>query len=111
MNVAMQNTQALTSDETNPKDLIGMTKPPLRLVPPALLLFVARVMGLGAKKYGAYNWRKKKSASRSTSKRRCGISSLVKTARPMTRSPGRPAPPHTLPSCMGIILDATATDS
>lgn len=41
----------------NPKDILGMKKPPLRLVPPALLLYVSRVMGLGAKKYGPYNWR------------------------------------------------------
>lgn len=48
------------SDETNPKDLLGLRKPPLRLVPPALTLFVSRVMGLGATKYGPYNWRTKK---------------------------------------------------
>jgi hypothetical protein len=41
----------------NPKDLIGVTKAPLRLVPPALTIGVAPVMALGAKKYGPYNWR------------------------------------------------------
>lgn len=42
---------------TNPKDIIGLTKPPLRLVPPALIIHVSRAMANGAKKYGPYNWR------------------------------------------------------
>jgi len=44
----------------NPKDKIGLTKVPLRLVPSALMIEVARVMELGAKKYGPYNWRTNK---------------------------------------------------
>ena len=42
---------------TNPKDLIGLTKAPLRLVPPALVIETAPAMANGASKYGAYNWR------------------------------------------------------
>ncbi len=41
----------------NPKDLLGVKKAPLRLVPPALAIGTAPVMALGARKYGAYNWR------------------------------------------------------
>ena len=41
----------------NPKDLLGMQKVPLRLVPPALSIFAAKALELGAKKYGPYNWR------------------------------------------------------
>lgn len=41
----------------NPKDKIGMTKPSLRLVPPALEIQVSRAMAEGAAKYGPYNWR------------------------------------------------------
>ena len=41
----------------NPKDRIGATKPPLHLIPPAAEILEAVVMGLGASKYGAYNWR------------------------------------------------------
>jgi hypothetical protein len=41
----------------NPKDKIGLTKAPLRLIPPAALLHIARAMGEGAQKYGPYNWR------------------------------------------------------
>ena len=48
----------LWEDETtNPKDLVGITKPQVHLVPPALVLHVARAMADGAEKYGAYNWR------------------------------------------------------
>lgn len=43
----------------NPKDLIGMTKPPLRLLPGPALIRLSKVMELGAKKYGPYNWRQK----------------------------------------------------
>lgn len=41
----------------NPKDRIGRTKPPLHLIPPAAEIAEAVVMGLGATKYGPYNWR------------------------------------------------------
>ncbi len=43
----------------NPKDIIGRTKVPLSLVPPALTIHVAMAMKNGAfkKKYGPYNWR------------------------------------------------------
>lgn len=41
----------------NPKDAVGLTKPALRLVPPALTIHVAQAMADGAGKYGPYNWR------------------------------------------------------
>jgi hypothetical protein len=43
--------------DTNPKTAFGVQKAPLHLIPPPALLAVAGVMGLGAKKYGPYNWR------------------------------------------------------
>lgn len=42
---------------TNPKDLIGVTKPPLHLVPAAATLEESLVFELGKRKYGPYNWR------------------------------------------------------
>jgi len=42
---------------TNPKDAIGLTKPRLDLVPPALEIHTSQAMANGAKKYGPYNWR------------------------------------------------------
>lgn len=44
-------------ESTNPKDKIGRTKPPLHLIPPTARVEEAMVMGLGAAKYGPYNWR------------------------------------------------------
>jgi hypothetical protein len=49
-----------TTDTTNPKDLVGATKPQLHLVPPALVIHAAKAMENGAKKFGPYNWRDKK---------------------------------------------------
>jgi hypothetical protein len=43
----------------NPKDLVGAVKTPLGLLPWTALVQVAGVFAVGAKKYGAYNWRTK----------------------------------------------------
>lgn len=43
----------------NPKDLIGVTKPQLNLVPSSAMILEAAVMQLGAAKYGPFNWREK----------------------------------------------------
>ena len=48
------------SEGINPKDRIGMTKPPIALVPPVALIHCAMAMKNGAVKYGPYNWRKEK---------------------------------------------------
>lgn len=42
---------------SNPKDAIGRNKTPMHLIPSTALVQVAKVMGLGAAKYGPYNWR------------------------------------------------------
>jgi hypothetical protein len=42
---------------TNPKDVLGMKKPPMTLIPTASLVYLSRVMELGARKYSAFNWR------------------------------------------------------
>jgi len=47
-------------DTRNPKDIAGSTKPQYHLVP--VTEGVVRVMELGAKKYGPYNWREQKIA-------------------------------------------------
>lgn len=43
--------------DDNPKDVVGRSKPQMHLIPHGALVEVARVMELGAKKYGPYNWR------------------------------------------------------
>lgn len=50
----------MRDEATNPKDLEGLKKPPLRLVPPALVLWVSKAFEEGAGKYGPFNWRAKK---------------------------------------------------
>lgn len=42
---------------TNPKDLVGVTKAPLHLVPSVAIAMEAAAMRDGARKYGPYNWR------------------------------------------------------
>lgn len=46
-------------ESTNPKDRLGKAKPSISLIPAAALIHEGVVMALGAKKYGAYNWRDK----------------------------------------------------
>ena len=46
-----------TQDNSNPKDLIGSKKVNLHLIPPTANILEAKVMELGANKYGAFNWR------------------------------------------------------
>lgn len=47
---------------TNPKDLLGIAKPNINLVPPSSIIYQALAMQHGAitKGYGAFNWRSKK---------------------------------------------------
>lgn len=41
----------------DPKGEVGKTKAPMELLPPVALIETAWVQGLGAAKYGRYNWR------------------------------------------------------
>ncbi len=50
----------ITTDSTNPKDLIGVKKPRLSLVSPAGIIYEALAMQNGGAKYGPYNFRDKK---------------------------------------------------
>jgi|SRR5579864_598680 len=45
---------------TNPKDLLGIKKAPINLVPAVGIIYEAMAMGNGEEKYGPYNWRKNK---------------------------------------------------
>jgi len=44
----------------NPKQLYGDKKVPLHFIPPAGTIYLGLAMKEGARKYGAYNWRKTK---------------------------------------------------
>jgi len=41
----------------NPKTRIGLTKPPLRCIPPVAILQIGQAMKDGERKYGLMNWR------------------------------------------------------
>lgn len=47
-------------DEANPKDILGIKRPPLHLVPPCLEIYTSLAFRNGAEKYGPFNWRDKK---------------------------------------------------
>ncbi len=93
---------------TNPKDTIGMTKPALRLVPPALMLQVAQAMADGAKKYGPYNWREH--PVRLTVYIEAALRHLYSLldGEDRARDSGHHHAAH-VAACMAIILDAQAT--
>lgn len=50
----------VNSSDTNPKDLIGQTKPPLAYNTSAGAIHESDAMADGASKYNPYNWREKK---------------------------------------------------
>lgn len=96
------------SDDANPKDIIGAAKPPLHLIPPAAEIAESLVMGLGAKKYGPYNWRDKKvRASVYVSAAKRHMASWFDGESKDVES-GQSHLAH-VRACMGILLDAEAT--
>lgn len=50
---------ARRKDDTNPKDRLGVKKPPLSLIPMPALIYEALAFAEGAAKYGEFNWRRK----------------------------------------------------
>jgi hypothetical protein len=94
--------------DSNPKDIIGATKPPLHLVPASALLYEAKVMALGAKKYGPYNWRGK--PVRYTIYVSAAMRHLLAALDGQRLDPesGQPHLAHAR-ACLGILLDAEAT--
>lgn len=95
-------------DSTNPKDLIGIKKPRLSLVPPSSLLYEALAMQDGAAKYGPYNWRLKKvqlSIYVDAAKRHLDSFWDGETLTRDTQVPHLGA----AKACLGIIIDALET--
>jgi hypothetical protein len=92
----------------NPKDLIGIKKPNLFLVPPAAEIYLALAMQDGAAKYGPYNWRENKvkaSVYVAACKRHIGkwVDGLENA-----EDSGAPELAHAM-ACLGILADAIET--
>jgi len=95
-------------DERNPKDLLGIKKPQLNLVPPASLIYQALAMQDGARKYGPFNWRSKKViASIYVAAAMRHIAAWYDGEENAPDS-GMPHLAHAL-ACLGIIVDAKET--
>jgi len=93
------------SKPTNPKDLLGLKKTPLRLLPPTASIECSMVMGLGAKKYGAYNWRE--NSVRHTVYLEAALRHILQAldGEDADKESGRPHEAHAM-ACMAILLDA-----
>ncbi len=95
-------------EDKNPKDRVGAGKPPLHLIPPAAEILESIAMGLGARKYGEFNWR--------TSKVRSTVY-IAATKRHLAQwLDGQDDDPESGVShlaharaCLGVLLDAIAT--
>ena len=95
---------------TNPKDLVGEKKTPLRLVPKVAIAEMARVMELGANKYGPYNWRDnavKLSIYIEAARRHLD---LLEHGEDLDEESKANHAAHTM-ACMAIVLDANACEN
>jgi hypothetical protein len=59
VDTAIKENRHVAYPDDNPKTQYGLTKPPMWVIPSAALIELGLAMQLGAKKYGAYNWRDK----------------------------------------------------
>lgn len=97
----------IDAPDSNPKTAFGMQKCPLHLVPPPALIAEAEVFGLGARKYGPYNWRQHAVSS--------SIYQAAALRHLMAWWEGQDTDPESGQShlaharaCLGILLDAAA---
>jgi len=92
---------------TNPKDLLGLKKVPLRLIMSPALLWLARVMGGGAVKYGPWNWRAKHVRHMVYLEAIMRHTLLAADGEEVDEESGYPHEAHIM-ACAFIILDAKA---
>ena len=96
------------SAHINPKDLIGITKVPVGLLPAAAVIFGSLAMKDGARKYDPYNWRRKKvrmSIYMDALDRHC---LALRDGEDLAEDSGVEHLGHII-ACAGIILDAKYT--
>lgn len=94
-----------TDDDTNPKDRLGVKKPPLSLVPMVAVIYESFVFAHGAAKYGEFNWRRK------NVRRRVYLEAILRhtiaalAGENVDSDSGMPHEAH-IRACAAIILDA-----
>lgn len=93
---------------TNPKDLIGVKKVQLNLVPPSSIIYQALAMEDGAKKYGPYNWRENKVIASIYVAAALRHLQAWYDGEEVAADSQKPHLAHAL-ACLGIIVDAKET--
>lgn len=107
-NKVENTTKAARPLGTNPKDLLGIKKVQLNLVPASSIIYQALAMEDGAAKYGPYNWRENKViASIYVAAAMRHLQSWLDGEENATDSK-KPHLAHAL-ACIGIIVDAKET--
>ena len=94
---------------TNPKDLLGVKKAQLNLVPASSTIYQALAMQDGAKKYGPYNWRENKViASIYVAAAMRHLQAWYDSGEELAEDSKMPHLGHCM-ACLGIIIDAKET--
>lgn len=94
---------------TNPKDLLGIKKVQLNLVPASSIIYQALAMEDGAMKYGPYNWRSNKViASIYVAAAMRHLQAWYDAGETLASDSKKPHLGHAL-ACIGIIVDAIET--
>jgi hypothetical protein len=93
---------------TNPKDLLGIKKVQLNLVPPSSIIYQALAMEDGARKYGPYNWRQNKVITSIYVAAAMRHLQSYWDGEENASDSGKPHLAHAL-ACLGIIVDAKET--
>ncbi len=106
----MSTEDKFSPKSTNPKDRIGVTKPPLELLPAAFEILVSLALKNGAIKYGRFNWRDEKvSASIYIGAAKRHLAAWF-DGEELAQDSGVHHIAHAA-ACMAIILDAQATNN
>lgn len=93
---------------TNPKDVLGVKKVQLNLVPASSIIYQALAMEDGAKKYGPYNWRENKVIASIYVAAAMRHLQQWHDGEELAEDSKKPHLAHAL-ACLGIIVDAIET--
>ncbi len=93
---------------TNPKDLLGIKKVQLNLVPASSIIYQALAMEDGARKYGPFNWRSNKVIASIYIAAAMRHLQAWQDGEELAEDSQKPHLAHAL-ACIGIIVDAKET--